>query len=195
MEQKFRNNKEIQNYNSQRFAEFRRSFGDNIEEVELKSIKLVYPIHVNASVRLDKDIEYYKTKEKAVTTPLIVQKVEDGFILLAGWKYYHLARALKQDKVLVMISCFSNRKKMMKEIGCQKPYKRCKMTGLKILSAFDCTIVPPEKLEEIKAFDYKHHAPMKPIVVNKDMLITDGYAQYIYNRNMEKEYCEVLVMD
>jgi len=46
-------------------------------------------------------------------------------------------------------------------------------------------------LEAIKAYDYKHHAQMKPIVVDKDMLIVDGYAQYIYNRNMEKEYCEV----
>lgn len=195
MEQKFRNNKEIRNYNAQRFAEFRRSFGDNIEEVELANIRLEYPIHVNALVRLDKDVEYYKTRGKSVTTPLIVQKADDGFILLAGWKYYHLAHLLGQDKVLVVISCFSNRKKMMREIGCFKPFKRWKMTELKVSSALDCSFIEPEKLEEIKAYDYKHHAQMNPIVVNKDMLITEGYEQYVYNRNMEKEYCEILITD
>ena len=195
MEQKFRNNKEIRSYNSKRFMEFRRSFGDNREEVELASIRLEYPVHVNAEVRLDKDIEYYKTHQKSVTTPLIVQKTDNGFILLAGWKYYHLAHALGQDKVLVLISCFSSRKKMMCEIGCCKPLKVCKITDLKVPAVFDCSFVESTRLEEIKEYDYKHHAQMKPIVVNRDMLITDGYSQYLYNRNMEKEYCEVLVMN
>lgn len=195
MEQKFRNNKEIRNYNSKRFMEFRRSFGDNSEEVELSLIHLEYPVHVNAEVRLDKDIEYYKTHQKQVTTPLIVRKVKDGFVLLAGWKYYHLAHALGQNKVPVLISCFSSRKKMMCEIGCYKLLKVCKMTELKIPASFDCSFIKSEKLEAIKVYDYKHHAQMKPIVVNKDMLIVDGYAQYLYNRNMEKEYCEVLVMN
>lgn len=137
MQQKFRNNKEIQNYNMQRFAEFRRSFGENVEEVELETIRLEEAVHINAEVRLRKDIEYYKSHQKQVNTPLIVRKTEDGFVLLAGWKYYHIAHALGQDKVPVVISCFSSRKKMMCEIGCCKPFKVCKMTKLKIPAAFD----------------------------------------------------------
>ncbi len=196
MQQKFRNNKEIQIYNMQRFVEFRRSFGENVEEVKLETIRLEEPVHINAKTRcLKREIAEYKAKGKKVEIPLIVRKAEDGLVLLAGWKHYHLAHALGQDKVPVMISCFSSRKKMMCEIGCCKPFKVCKIIKLKIPAAFDCSFVRPEKLEEIMAYDYKHHAQMKPIVVNKDMLITDGYIQYLYNRNMEKEYCEVLVTD
>lgn len=195
MQQKFRNNKEIRSYNQQRLMEFRNSYGDNSEEVNLSDIRLEEPIHINAKVCLKKEIELYKEKQKQVTMPLIVRRdrTSNGFILLSGWKNYQLAHALEQETVKVFISCFSSREKMMRMIGCVKPFTVCKITDLKIPALFDCSGVKAEKLEAIKAYDYKYHTQMKPIVVNKHMLITDGYTQYVYNRNMEKEYCEILV--
>lgn len=187
----FKNNKEIERYNVNCFAEFRKSFCDEYTEVPLSSIRLEEPIHNNSKVNISKDIEYYIAKDKKITTPMIVRKIEDGYVLLAGWKYYHLAHALSQDTVRVFVTDFEDRVSLMKTIGCYAYLKVCKMTDLKVPSAFDCTIVNPKKLEAIKTYDYKHHAQMKPIVVDKNMLIVDGYAQYVYNRNMEKEYCEV----
>lgn len=187
----FKNNKEIERYNAKCFSEFRKSFCDEYLEVPLSSIRLEESIHNNSKVNIGKDIKYYIAKNKKVITPMIVKKVEDSYVLLAGWKYYHLAHALSQDTVRVFVTDFEDRISLMKAIGCYEPLKVYRMTELIVPSAFDCTIVKPEKLEAIKAYDYKHHAQMKPIVVDKNMLIVDGYAQYVYNRNMEKEYCEV----
>ena len=187
----FRNNKEIREYNAKRFAEFRESFCNEYVEVPLNSIILEEKIHNTARVNIKKDVEYYILKEKKVTTPMIVRKMENGYMLLAGWKYYYLAHALSQDTVRVFVSDFDSRTSLMKAIGCYAPLKVCRMSELKVPALFDCSFVKQEKLEEIKAYEYKYHAPMKPIVVDKDMLIADGYAQYVYNRNMEKEYCEV----
>lgn len=187
----FKNNKEIEQYNANCFAEFRKSFCNEYVEVPLSSIRLEETIHNNSKVNIGKDIEYYIAKDKKVTTPMIVRKAEDDYVLLAGWKYYHLAHALSQNTVRVFVTDFDDRVSLMKTIGCYAHLKVCKMTDLKVPSAFDCTIVNPKKLEAIKAYDYKYHAQMKPIVVDKNMLIVDGYAQYVYNRNMEKEYCEV----
>lgn len=187
----FKNNKEINAYNAKCFSDFRKSLGDGYVEVPLDFIKLDEFIHINAKSSIEKDVQYYIAKDKKVTTPMIVRKVGDGYVLLAGWKYFQLAHALSQDTVRVFITDFDNRVTMMKSIGCKARLKVCKITDLKVQSAFDCTIVKPQKLEAIKVYDYKHHAQMKPIVVDKDMLIVDGYAQYIYNRNMGKEYCEV----
>lgn len=187
----FRNNKEIGRYNAKCFAEFRNECKDMVKEIPLNKIKMEEPIHINAKANIAKDIEYYITKEKKVTTPLIVKEVEDGYILLSGWKYYQLAYALSQNFVYAIVTEFDGRVALMKSIGCIAPLKVCKITELKVPSTFDCTVVNPEKLEAIKTYDYKYHAPMKPIVVNEDMLIVDGYAQYVYNRNMEKEYYEV----
>lgn len=187
----FRNNKEIREYNAKRFTEFRENYCGEYIEVPLNSIRLEEKIHSTSRVNIGKDVEHYIAKEKKVVTPMIVRATEDGYVLLAGWKYYHLAHALSQDTVRVFVSDFESRTALMKAIGCKAPLYVCKMTELFVPSAFDCTFVNPEKLEEIKAYDYKYHAQMKPIVVNKDMLIVDGYAQYVYNRNMEKEYCEV----
>ena len=187
----FKNNKEIDRYNAHQFAEFRKNFNGEYKEVPLESIKLVSPIHKNAKVNIDNDIDFYRQKNKKVTSAIIVKKIEDDYILFAGWKYYQLAKALSQDTVKIIETDFEDRITMMKAIGCRARLKVCKMTDLYIPSTFDCTIVKPGKLEAIKEYDYKHHAQMKPIVVNKDMVIVDGYSQYIYNRNMEKEYCEV----
>lgn len=187
----FRNNKEIDAYNAECFSDFRKSFCDEYVEVSLDFIKLDEPIHINAKSSIEKDVQYYIAKDKKVTTPMIVRKAEDGYVLLTGWKYFQLAHALSQDTVRVFVTDFENRVSLMKAIGCYAPLKVCRTTELLVPSKFDCTIVNPEKLESIKVYDYKHHAQMKPIVVNKDMLIVDGYAQYVYNRNMGKEYCEV----
>lgn len=187
----FRNNKEINAYNAKCFSDFRKSFCDEYVEVSLDSIKLDEPIHINAKSSIEKDIQYYIAKDKKVTTLMIVRKAEDGYVLLAGWKYFKLAHALSQDIVRVFVTDFEDRVSLMKAIGCYAPLKVCRITELLVPSKFDCTVVNPKKLESIKVYDYKHHAQMKPIVVNKDMLIVDGYAQYVYNRNMEKEYCEI----
>lgn len=187
----FKNNKEINTYNAKCFSDFRKSFCDEYVEVSLDSIKLDEPIHINAKSSIEKDVQYYIAKDKKVTTPMIVRKAEDGYVLLAGWKYFQLAHALSQDIVRVFVTDFEDRVSLMKAIGCYAPLKVCRITELLVPSKFDCTVVNPEKLESIKAYDYKYHAQMKPIVVNKDMLIVDGYAQYVYDRNMGKEYCEV----
>lgn len=187
----FKNNKEINAYNAKCFSDFRKSLGDEYVEVPLDSIKLNEPIHINAKSSIEKDVQYYIAKDKKVTTPMIVRKVGDGYVLLAGWKYFQLAHALSQDTVRVFVTDFEDRVSLMKAIGCYAPLQVCRITELLVPSKFDCTVVNPEKLETIKAYDYKYHAQMKPIVVNKDMLIVDGYAQYVYNRNMGKEYCEV----
>lgn len=131
MEQLFRNNKEICDYNANRIGEFRLSLGENSLEVDLTKIRLEASVHVNAEVRLDRDVKYYKTHEKSVATPMIVKKAEDGYVLLAGWKYYHLANLLAQDKVKVFVVDYANRKEMMKSVGCVKPYRHCKMENLK----------------------------------------------------------------
>lgn len=193
MEQLFKNNKEIRSYNAKRMREFRLSLKERLE-VELTDIRLEETTHVNAKVRLDRDLEYYKTHGKFVDIPMIVRKTEDGYVLLAGWKYYHLAHLLGQDKVNVCAVDFPNRTEFMKSIGCVKPYIYCKMEKLNISAKLDCSFVSPEVLESIKVYDYKYHAPMMPIVVDKHMLIKDGYEQYLYNRNMEKEYCEIKIM-
>lgn len=187
----FKNNKEINAYNAKCFSDFRKSFCDEYVEISLDSIKLDEPIHINAKSSIEKDVQYYIVKDKKVNTPIIVRKAEDGYVLLAGWKYFKLAHALSQDTVRVFVTDFEDRVSLMKAIGCYAPLQVCRITKLLVPSKFDCTVVNPEKLESIKAYDYKHHAQMKPIVVNKDMLIVDGYAQYVYNRNMGKEYCEV----
>lgn len=187
----FRNNKEINAYNAKCFSDYRKSFCDEYVKVPLDSIRLYDSIHINAKSSIEKDVQYYISKDKKVTTPMIVRKAEDGYVLLAGWKYFQLAHALSQDTVRVFVTDSEDRISLMKAIGCYAPLKVCRITELLVPSKFDCTVVNPEKLESIKTYDYKYHAQMKPIVVNKDMLIVDGYAQYVYNRNMGKEYCEV----
>jgi len=72
---------------------------------------------------------------------MIVRESEDGYILLAGWKYYQLAHALSQNNVRVYVTDFKNRISLMKGIGCKAPLKVCKMTELKVPSAYDCTVV------------------------------------------------------
>ena len=189
----FRNNKEIEQYNKECFAKFREENKDCIEEVKLKSIVLKEKIHKKRIPKFKKEVELYLNSETKPNVPLIVSKKEDEYVLFVGWKYYYLALALGENTVKCIVVDSANRASFMDEIGCIKPYKTIKIEKLLIPASFDCTIVNPKKLEEIKEYDYKNHAPAKPIVINKRRVIKDGYSQYIYNRNMGYDFCEVLV--
>jgi len=105
----FKNNKEINAYNAKCFSDFRKSLGDGYVEVPLDFIKLDELIHINAKSSIEKDVQYYIAKDKKVTTPMIVRKVGDGYVLLAGWKYFQLAHALSQDTARVFVTDFEDR--------------------------------------------------------------------------------------
>lgn len=190
----FRNNKEIKLYNMNCIASFRNSLNGEEIEVPLSSISLTESVHRNAKGNLRGCAKYYRKTGKRVAQSLMVRKTADGYALLTGWKHYKLAQELGQERVNVIIVNVKSRGKLLSSLGCQKEYTICKMNKLKVPAKFDATIVNPQKLEAIKEYDYKYHAPMKPITVDKDMLIVDGYAQYVYNRNMGKEYCEVKIV-
>ena len=191
---RFKNNNEIKNYNAILLESFRNEHKERVVEVPLKDIYLTESIHKNAIGKFTKVARHYKKVGKEVNQSLLVRKTTNGYALLAGWKHYKLAKELGQEKVNVIVVDFKSRRRLMKAIGCYNEFKVCKLTELKIPAKFDVTVVNPQKLEAIKEYDYKYHAPMKPITVDKDMLIVDGYAQYVYNRNMGKEYCEIKIV-
>ncbi len=191
----FKNNKEIYTYNNERFMKFKERNADNIVEIPLENIKLLYQIHIDGLARcnLSGKINYYKNHNKLVTGSIIVHKdmAEEGiFNLVSGWGNYVIANALNQDTIKAII-VKGDRKAFKKRIKCVSGYEKVTTDSLRVPDFFARTKVNDEKLKEIHEYQISHHQPLKPIVINKNNLIVDGYAQYIYNVNMEIETCQV----
>lgn len=191
----FKNNKEIYTYNNERFVKFKERNVNNVIEIPLENVKLLYQVHIDGLSRynLSGEINYFKNHDKLITGSIIVHKdLEDNesFNLVSGWKNYVIANALNQGTIKSIV-VEGNRNMFKKRIGCIAGYETVATDNLRVPDFFAKTKVNDEKLIEIHEYQISHHQPLKPIVVNKNNLIVDGYAQYIYNVNMEIETCQV----
>lgn len=192
----FKNNKEIYTYNNDRFIKFKERNADNVIEIPLENVKLLYQVHIDGLSRcnLSGEINCFKNRDKLVTGSIIVHKdAEDinSFDLVSGWKNYVIANALNQRMIRAIV-IDEGRRAFKKKIGCIASYWQVTTDSLRVPDFFARTKVNDEKLKEIHEYQISHHQPLKPIVINKNNLIVDGYAQYIYNVNMEIETCQVL---
>lgn len=182
----FKNNMEISTYNDKKFKEFKRINSENIIDIPVDKIKLLSQIHIDGLRRNDmsKHINYYKTNGLSIGGVVIVQSDKDGssnYNLITGWRTYVIADGIGQDTVkAIVVNC--SRKELKKMLGCIVPYNYVNTDELKVTDKFAESTVSTEKLDTIREYDEKFHQPYKPIVVDANGYIIDGYAQYVYNK-------------
>ncbi|RFZ78284.1 hypothetical protein DS742_14315 [Lacrimispora amygdalina] len=183
---RFKNNMEISSYNDRKFKEFKRINSENIVDIPVDKIKLLSQIHIDGLRRNDmsRHINYYKTNELSIGSVVIVQPDKDGsgnYNLITGWRTYVIADGIGQDTVkAIVVNC--SRKELKKMLGCVVPYNYVSTDELKVTDKFSKSTVSSEKLNTIREYDEKCHQPYKPIVVDANGYIIDGYAQYVYNK-------------
>lgn len=180
----FKNNMEISTHNDRKFKEFKRINSENIVDIPVDKIKLLYQIHIDGLRRNDmsKHIEYYKTNGLSVDSLVIVQIDGSGnYNLITGWRTYVIADGIGQDTVkAIVVNC--SRKELKKMLGCVVPYNYVSTDELKVTEKFAANTVSSEKIDTIREYYEKCHQPYKPIVVDANGYIIDGYAQYVYNK-------------
>lgn len=183
---RFKNNMEISTYNDRKFKEFKRINSENIVDIPVDKIKLLSQIHIDGLRRNDmsRHINYYKTNELSIGSVVIVQHDKDGsgnYNLITGWRTYVIADGIGQDTVkAIVVNC--SRKELKKMLGCVVPYNYVSTDELKVTDKFSKSTVSSEKLNPIREYDEKCHQPYKPIVIDANGYIIDGYAQYVYNK-------------
>ncbi|WP_143322751.1 hypothetical protein [Clostridium sp. HBUAS56010] len=193
---RFKNNSEITAYNNDRIIKFRDMNKSNTVEIPMEKIKLLYQVHIDGLKRHDisKTNAYYRINNVPVTGTIIVHPdVEDpgNFNLLTGWHYYVIADSIGQETInAIMINC--DRKSFKKMIGCVRPYNYVKTDDLKVPEIYARSTVSEQKLNSIKEYAERYHQPIKPIIVDVDNSILDGYAQYIYNKETNVRMSQVL---
>lgn len=191
---RFKNNMEISSYNDRKFQEFKRINSENIVNIPVDKIKLLSQIHIDGLRRNDmsKHINYYKTNELSVDSLVIVQIDGYGnYNLITGWHTYVIADGIGQDTVkAIVVNC--SRKELKKMLGCVVPYNYVSTDELKVTDKFSASTVSNEKLEAIREYDEKCHQPYKPIVIDANGYIIDGYAQYVYNKEAGIKISQVI---
>lgn len=182
----FKNNMEISKYNDKKFKEFKRINRENIVDIPVDKIKLLSQIHIDGLRRNDmsKHINYYKTNGLSIGGVVIVQSDKDGsgnYNLITGWRTYVIADGIGQETVkAIVVNC--SRKELKKMLGCVVPYNYVSTDELKVTEKFAESTVSAEKIDTIREYDQKCHQPYKPIVIDANNYIIDGYAQYVYNK-------------
>lgn len=193
---RFKNNKEISTYNDKKFRDFKKINSENIVEIPVDKIKLLSQIHIDGLRRNDmsRHIDYYKTNGLSIGGIVIVQPDEDGsgnYNLITGWRAYVIADGIGQDFIkAIVVNC--SRKELKKMLGCVVPYNFVSTDELKVPEAFTKSTVFAGKLDTIKEYDEEHHQPFKPIIIDVDNNIIDGYAQYVYNKAAGIKMSQVL---
>lgn len=191
---RFKNNMEISTYNDRKFKEFKRINSENIVDIPVDKIKLLYQIHIDGLRRnnMSKHINYYRTNGLSVSSLVIVQNDGSGnYNLITGWRTYVIADGIGQDTVkAIVVNC--SRKELKKMLGCVVPYNYVSTDELKVTEKFAVSTVSDEKLGAIREYDEKCHQPYKPIVIDANGYIIDGYSQYVYNKEAGIKMSQVI---
>jgi len=196
MSNRFKNNREISSYNNRRIINFRDINKCNAIEIPVDKIKLLYQIHIDGLKRYDvqREVAYYFINEERVEGTIIVHPDLDEpgtYNLITGWKNYVDADSIGQDTIkAIVVDC--TRKEFRKMIGCVVPYEYVSTDELKVPEGYAKSTVCEGKLNTIREYAERHHQPIKPIVVDTDNNIVDGYAQYVYNKEANVKMCQVL---
>lgn len=191
---RFKNNMEISTYNDRKFKEFKRINSENIVDIPVDKIKLLYQIHIDGLRRNDmsKHINYYRTNGLSVSSLVIVQNDGSGnYNLITGWRTYVIADGIGQDTVkAIVVNC--SRKELKKLLGCVVPYNYVDTDELKVMDKYSTSTVSSEKIDIIREYDEKCHQPYKPIIIDANGYIIDGYAQYVYNKEAGIKISQVI---
>lgn len=190
----FKNNMEISAHNDRKFREFKRINSENIVEIPMSKIKLLLQMYIDGLRRNDmsKHIEYYKTNGLSVDSLVIVQTDGSGnYNLITGWHTYVIADGIGQETVkAIVVNC--SRKELKKMLGCVVPYNYVSTDELKVTDKFSASTVSSEKIDAVREYDQKCHQPYKPIVIDANGYIIDGYAQYVYNKQAGIKMSQVI---
>lgn len=192
----FRNNSEIKTHNMIAKYQFLQDHKENLFNIDIDNIELLNSIHTEGQIDLSKELKPYIKHNKVMNEPVIVYPLDcsDKYNLLMGWKGYQIAKALRQSSIPAVIY-LKTRKQLLNEIQFVEPFSVVSTSSLKIPARFDMHPPKKQKLDEIHKYYLDRCAPMKPIIVSSDMTIIDGYAQYVYNRNMEIDQSEVYIVN
>ncbi len=193
---RFKNNREITSYNNERIRRFRTVNKSNTVEIPIERIKLLYQVHIDGLKRYDvsKMNAYYRINNAPVIGTVIVHPdINDlgNFNLLTGWNHYVIADSIGQETInAIVVNC--DRKSFKKLAGCIMPYEYMRTDELKVPEIYARSTVSEQKLNDIKEYVERYHQPIKPIIVDVDNGILDGYAQYIYNKETNVRMSQIL---
>jgi hypothetical protein len=158
-----------------------------ITEIPIGRIILVEPIHRFARICLDNKIahlnEYGTTK---IVNPLIVKKNNEySYSLISNLKGYHLARALHQEFVPVVIIDY-NREQYCQELGINDNVKYGFRNPNSIIVKQNFIDAGVSEWKMQKCIDYylKYGCMDKPVVI-RDRVCLDGYARLCAAQHLE----------
>jgi hypothetical protein len=182
---KFASNKEININNAQVIINFRKENEKNITKLPLSSISLKYKNHLNARSKFKKTIARYIDENTLVDKPLVVNKNDDGtYNLVLGYKGFMVANGINQEEINVIMVKNVSRNSFLRSIKYKFNYEVIKVSELKVPDSFANTVVKQNKMECIKSYYSKHHTLDKPVTITKDNIIIDGYARYVFVKNI-----------
>jgi hypothetical protein len=160
-----------------------------IIQIPIGRIRLVEPIHKFARVQLNEEIDHLnECGTTKIINPLIVKKNNEyNYSLVSNLKGYHLARALHQEFVSVVIIDY-NREQYCQELGIKDniKYGFRNPNSIIVKQNFIDAGVNEWKLQMCIDYYNDHGCMDKPIVV-RDRVCLDGYARLCAAQHLNLE--------